>query len=74
MDTSEATTSHTDEKLEAEKKRKAKVAAQRRARIMAQMADMQKNFIKENADLFENTSTELLRSNSSMDIRQVVKV
>ncbi|XP_078001009.1 E3 ubiquitin-protein ligase UBR2-like [Glandiceps talaboti] len=44
---------------EEEKKRKAELAKQRRARIMAQMSAMQRNFIKENAELFEETSTEL---------------
>ncbi|XP_070569458.1 E3 ubiquitin-protein ligase UBR2-like isoform X2 [Ptychodera flava] len=44
---------------EAEKKRKSELAKQRRARIMAQMSAMQRNFIKENAELFEATETEL---------------
>ncbi|XP_076273647.1 ubr1 ubiquitin ligase isoform X2 [Rhynchophorus ferrugineus] len=42
-----------------EKQRRAKLAAERRAKILAQMAAQQRNFIKENADLFENTSMEL---------------
>lgn len=38
-----------------EKEKRAKLAADRRAKIMAQMATMQKNFMKENAKLFEET-------------------
>lgn len=42
-----------------EKERRARLAAEKRAKIMAQMAAQQKNFIKENAKLFENTSMEV---------------
>ncbi|KAG7160528.1 E3 ubiquitin-protein ligase UBR2-like 2, partial [Homarus americanus] len=43
----------------AEKKRRADIAAQRKARIMAKMASMQQNFIKTNETFFEETpSTE----------------
>ncbi|GLH05833.1 E3 ubiquitin-protein ligase UBR1 [Gryllus bimaculatus] len=38
-----------------EKEWRAKMAAQKRAKIMAQMTAMQKNFMKENAKLFEAT-------------------
>ncbi|RZB39562.1 zf-UBR and/or ClpS domain containing protein [Asbolus verrucosus] len=41
-----------------EKERRAKLAAERRAKIMAQMTAMQKNFMKENAQLFEESNTE----------------
>ena len=58
----------TDVNLEREKKRKAEIAAKRRARIMAQMSEMQKNFIKENAELFESTNTELQTAGCSMDV------
>nr|XP_006815804.1 PREDICTED: E3 ubiquitin-protein ligase UBR2-like [Saccoglossus kowalevskii] len=59
----------TDIDAEKEKKRKAELAQQRRARIMAQMSAMQKNFIKVNAELFQETSTELdfESGGSSMD-------
>jgi hypothetical protein len=40
-------------------KKQAQAAAKRRAKIMAQMAKLQKDFIAENAELFENTSTEV---------------
>ena len=57
-----------DNKVEIEKRKK-EVAAKRRAKIMAKMSNMQKNFIKENAELFENTSTELFpRVSSDMDL------
>lgn len=62
-------TSGRDHKTEAEKKRKAERAAKRRARVMAQMSKMQRNFIAENADLFENTSTDLKAATSDMDLR-----
>ena len=58
-----------DEKLEKERKRKADLAAKRRLRIMAQMATMQKEFIRENSELFESTSCELQPAGSDMDIR-----
>lgn len=41
-----------------EKDRRAKLAAQRRAKIMEQMAAMQNNFMKENAKLFEEATTD----------------
>jgi len=36
------------------------LAAKRRERIMAQMARMQRNFISENRELFETTSSDSL--------------
>ncbi len=70
MDTIITTPSvETDEKLKREKKRKADLAARRRARIMAQMSKMQRDFIKENAELFESTSTDLPQVGSDMDLR-----
>jgi len=36
------------------------LAAKRRERIMAQMARMQRNFIRENKELFETTSSDAL--------------
>ena len=69
MDTLDQLTAPKDGKVEAERKKK-EVAAKRRAKIMAKMSAMQKNFIKENSELFENTSTELFpRVGSDMDLR-----
>ncbi|KAI0239314.1 E3 ubiquitin-protein ligase UBR2 [Lamellibrachia satsuma] len=61
-----------DEKLEKERKRKAELAAKRRLRIMAQISKMQKEFIRENSELFESTSCELKLAGSDMDISQSV--
>jgi len=47
-------------KLEREKRKKIELAAKRRERIMAQMARMQRNFIRENKELFETTSSDTL--------------
>jgi len=46
-----------ESKLEREKRKKVELAAKRRERIMAQMARMQRNFIRENKELFETTSS-----------------
>ena len=48
-----------DSKSESEKRRKADMAAKKRTRLMAKMCKMQRDFIKENAALFENASQEL---------------
>lgn len=69
MDTLEQLSSKSDKKMEEDKKRKAELAAKRRAKIMAQMSAMQKNFIKDNAELFEHTSTELSAIGTEMDTR-----
>lgn len=57
-----------------EKDRRAKLAAQKRAKIMAQMAALQNTFMKENAKLFEETGTELNvaanLSGSAMDLSE----
>lgn len=57
-----------------EKDRRAKLAAQRRAKIMAQMTAMQNNFMKENAKLFEEASAETVLnadlSGSAMDLTE----
>lgn len=42
-----------------EKERRAKLAAERRAKVMAQMIAMQNNFIKENATLFEENDIDV---------------
>ncbi|KAL1110193.1 hypothetical protein AAG570_008270 [Ranatra chinensis] len=47
---------------QAGKEFRAKLAAERRAKIMAQMAAMQKNFMKDNAQLFEDAQTSLATS------------
>ncbi|KAL1114922.1 hypothetical protein AAG570_007745 [Ranatra chinensis] len=47
---------------QAGKEFRAKLAAERRAKIMAQMAAMQKNFMKDNAQLFEDAQTSLDKS------------
>ncbi|KAJ8865906.1 hypothetical protein PR048_033429 [Dryococelus australis] len=57
-----------------EKEWRAKMAAQKRAKIMAQMTAMQKNFMKENAKLFEATlslsSQTSKLTGSSMDLSE----
>lgn len=68
MDTLDQVSSNTGQKS-AEKERKAKIAAKRRAKIMAQISDMQKNFIKDNAELFKNTDPDMTHASSDMDIR-----
>ncbi|XP_013420461.1 E3 ubiquitin-protein ligase UBR2 isoform X2 [Lingula anatina] len=73
VDIATKTTAVIDEREQQEKKRK-EIAAKRRARIMAQMSAMQKNFIQENAELFESTSTELKAAVSDMDISEPVAV
>jgi E3 ubiquitin-protein ligase UBR2 len=65
-----------DDTAKDEKEWRAKMAAQKRAKIMAQMTAMQKNFMKENAKLFEATVSEAgkmgdLRG-SSMDLSETV--
>lgn len=66
----------TEPEVDDEKERRAKLAAQKRAKIMAQMTAMQKSFMKENAKLFEETSSELnVRGNadlhgSAMDVSE----
>ena len=71
MDTNESDAPVNNVAAEAERKRRMELAAKRRARIMAQMSKMQRDFIKENAELFQSTSTDLQPSGSDMDIRYV---
>ncbi|KAJ8313258.1 hypothetical protein KUTeg_009175 [Tegillarca granosa] len=71
MDTLDQVSSTAGQKS-AEKERKAKIAAKRRAKIMAQISDMQKNFIKDNAELFKNTDPDMANASSDMDIRSTV--
>jgi len=42
---------------ENDKLRRAKLAAEKRAKVMAQMEAMQNNFMKENAKLFNETES-----------------
>lgn len=58
------------EDIELEKQKRSRLAAERRANVMAQMAQMQNNFMKDNATLFENTPTysESHKDSTSMDI------
>ncbi|XP_044285629.1 E3 ubiquitin-protein ligase UBR2 isoform X3 [Varanus komodoensis] len=52
------------DKEKAERKRKAEIARLRREKIMAQMSEMQRNFIDENKELFQQTLDELETSSS----------
>lgn len=67
----EQLTSSNKEENEAAKKRKARLAAKRKEKIIAKISQMQQNFIRDNADLFESTDTDssLTRGTSEMDIR-----
>lgn len=51
----------------AEKEERAKLAAECRAKIMAQMASAQRNFMSTNAELFESTSTTAANRQCSME-------
>uniref|UniRef100_A0A3Q1FII4 E3 ubiquitin-protein ligase n=1 Tax=Acanthochromis polyacanthus TaxID=80966 RepID=A0A3Q1FII4_9TELE len=53
------------DKDKAERKRKAEMARLRREKIMAQMSEMQKHFINENKELFQQSLEELESSTSS---------
>ena len=57
-----------DDRTSRERRKKADLAAKRRAKVMAQMSRMQRVFIEENSDLFERTSTDLQRVASDMDV------
>uniref|UniRef100_A0A8C8SAP4 E3 ubiquitin-protein ligase n=1 Tax=Pelusios castaneus TaxID=367368 RepID=A0A8C8SAP4_9SAUR len=52
------------DKDKAERKRKAEIARLRREKIMAQMSEMQRHFIDENKELFQQTLEELATSTS----------
>lgn len=49
----------------AEKEDRARLAAERRAKIMAQIASAQKNFMSSNAELFESTTTAVQDKNET---------
>uniref|UniRef100_I3JJG1 E3 ubiquitin-protein ligase n=1 Tax=Oreochromis niloticus TaxID=8128 RepID=I3JJG1_ORENI len=53
------------DKDKAERKRKAEMARLRREKIMAQMSEMQKHFINENKELFQQSMEELEASTSA---------
>nr|XP_049697372.1 E3 ubiquitin-protein ligase UBR1 isoform X4 [Helicoverpa armigera] len=59
METDQEEKPASDEAAEAEKARRAKLAAERRAKVMAQMKTQMNNFISNNATLFEETTTEV---------------
>ncbi|KAM8859992.1 E3 ubiquitin-protein ligase UBR2 isoform 2-T2 [Spinachia spinachia] len=54
------------DKDKAERKRKAEMARLRREKIMAQMSEMQKHFINENKELFQQSLEELEASSSAV--------
>lgn len=64
--------SSSKEENEAAKKRKARLAAKRKEKIIAKISQMQQNFIRDNADLFESTDADssLTRGTSEMDISE----
>ncbi|KAG8443710.1 hypothetical protein GDO86_009037 [Hymenochirus boettgeri] len=53
------------DKDKAERKRKAEIARLRREKIMAQMSEMQRHFIDENRELFQQTTTDELNASTS---------
>ncbi|XP_072121138.1 E3 ubiquitin-protein ligase UBR2 isoform X2 [Mobula birostris] len=53
------------DKDKADRKRKAEIARLRREKIMAQMSEMQRHFINENRELFQQTLEELEASSST---------
>ncbi|XP_047998255.1 LOW QUALITY PROTEIN: E3 ubiquitin-protein ligase UBR1 [Leguminivora glycinivorella] len=59
METDQEEKPPNDDAAEAEKARRAKLAAERRAKVMAQMKAQMNNFISNNAVLFEETTTEV---------------
>ncbi|XP_073954798.1 ubr1 ubiquitin ligase isoform X3 [Choristoneura fumiferana] len=59
MDTDQEEKPATDDTAEQERARRAKLAAERRAKVMAQMKAQMNNFISNNAVLFEETTTEV---------------
>ncbi|XP_017891387.1 E3 ubiquitin-protein ligase UBR2 [Ceratina calcarata] len=52
-----------NENAETDKEWRTKMAAEKRAKIMAQMAAMQKHFMKKNAELFEEATLDVNKSN-----------
>ncbi|XP_048736873.2 E3 ubiquitin-protein ligase UBR2-like isoform X4 [Ostrea edulis] len=68
----EQPTTFNKEENEAAKKRKARLAAKRKEKIIAKISQMQQNFIRDNAELFESTDadTSLMHGTSEMDISE----
>uniref|UniRef100_A0A8C8BDV7 E3 ubiquitin-protein ligase n=1 Tax=Otus sunia TaxID=257818 RepID=A0A8C8BDV7_9STRI len=60
------TAENSRDKDKAERKRKAEIARLRREKIMAQMSEMQRHFINENKELFQQTLEELDTSTSGV--------
>ncbi|XP_014250464.1 E3 ubiquitin-protein ligase UBR2 [Cimex lectularius] len=56
-----------------EKQYRARLAAEKRAAIMAQMLKMQQNFMKDNADLFEKTVVSTAEKMEPQEVPQVAK-
>ncbi|XP_041922734.1 E3 ubiquitin-protein ligase UBR2 isoform X4 [Alosa sapidissima] len=56
------------DKDKAERKRKAEMARLRREKIMAQMSEMQRHFINENKELFQQTSLDELEASASTSV------
>ncbi|XP_063047209.1 E3 ubiquitin-protein ligase UBR2 isoform X2 [Engraulis encrasicolus] len=56
------------DKDKAERKRKAEMARLRREKIMAQMSEMQRHFINENKELFQQTSLDELEASTSTSV------
>lgn len=69
--------SQSEDTAKEEKEWRAKMAAQKRAKIMAQMTAMQKNFMKENAKLFEAASSDVGKTgelrDSAMDLSETLE-
>uniref|UniRef100_A0A8C5X1K2 E3 ubiquitin-protein ligase n=1 Tax=Malurus cyaneus samueli TaxID=2593467 RepID=A0A8C5X1K2_9PASS len=61
------------DKDKAERKRKAEIARLRREKIMAQMSEMQRHFINENKELFQQTLEELDTSTSGAHENRVAE-
>uniref|UniRef100_A0A8C6VFG7 E3 ubiquitin-protein ligase n=1 Tax=Naja naja TaxID=35670 RepID=A0A8C6VFG7_NAJNA len=60
------------DKEKAERKRKAEIARLRREKIMAQMSEMQRHFIDENRELFQQTIDELETSTSRVHDHRLI--
>ncbi|EFA01832.1 E3 ubiquitin-protein ligase UBR2 [Tribolium castaneum] len=56
--------------IDSEKERRAKLAAERRAKVMAQITAMQKTFMKENKELFEESETSTRFEESAMEVTE----
>ncbi|XP_032523092.1 E3 ubiquitin-protein ligase UBR1 isoform X1 [Danaus plexippus] len=68
METDQEEKPRSDETADAEKARRAKLAAERRAKVMAQMKAQMNNFISNNAMLFKETTTEATEEEEKQDL------